>query len=111
MVQAIESLTTTQVQDPTKFAFFQGVNTKAVNGILSVNVTNGLPEGTYRLSSINAAANHQPVLVAVAQHAALDDMIYVCISVSSISPSFLIFRISFIVLRHGKWPANKQLDL
>ncbi|TFY79009.1 hypothetical protein EWM64_g5000, partial [Hericium alpestre] len=32
--------------------------------------------GTYRLSSINSAANHQPVLVAVAQHGSMDDQIY-----------------------------------
>ena len=40
-------------------------------------MTGGLGVGTYRMATINSAANHQPVLVAVAQHASLDDMIYV----------------------------------
>lgn len=29
-----------------------------------------------QISSINSAANHQPVLVAVAQHGAIDDHVY-----------------------------------
>ncbi|KAK7029678.1 hypothetical protein VNI00_014376 [Paramarasmius palmivorus] len=62
--------------DPKKFAFFKGVNGKAQNGIVTADVTNGLPAGTYRLCSINAAANHQPVIVPVAQHGSLDDCVY-----------------------------------
>ncbi|KAJ3009572.1 hypothetical protein NUW54_g2739 [Trametes sanguinea] len=58
------------------FAFFKGLNDPAKNGILSVEVAGGLPKGTYRLASINTAANHQPALVAIAQHGALDDMVY-----------------------------------
>ena len=61
--------------DPTKFVFFKGLNAAAEGGLLTADVPGGLPAGTYRLSSINAAANHQPVLVAVAQHGALDDMV------------------------------------
>jgi hypothetical protein len=61
-----------------KFAFFKGVNDKADgNGQVHVPVTAGLKEGVYRLSAINSAANHQPVLVSVAQHGSLDDAIYV----------------------------------
>jgi hypothetical protein len=79
VIEALDSLAQTTPLDNTKFAFFQGVNTKAdAKGILSVNVTAGLPAGYYRLASINSAANHQPVLVAVAQHGSLDDMVYVC---------------------------------
>ena len=63
--------------DNTKPTFFQGVNTAAdAKGNLNVDVTDGLPAGTYRLGSINAAANHQPALVAVAQHGLLDDVVY-----------------------------------
>jgi len=61
---------------PGTFAFFKGLNDVAANGTLSAEVTGGLPAGVYRLASINAAANHQPVLVAVAQHGTLDDMVY-----------------------------------
>ena len=63
--------------DNTKPTFFQGVNTPADSkGNLNVDVTAGLPAGVYRLGSINAAANHQPVLVAEAQHGLLDDVVY-----------------------------------
>jgi hypothetical protein len=59
------------------FAFFKGLNGKAENGILTADVTKGLPAGFYRLGSINTAANHQPVIVPIAQHGGLDDYIYV----------------------------------
>ncbi|KAI0351866.1 hypothetical protein OH77DRAFT_1563073 [Trametes cingulata] len=75
VVEQIDALDTTKVTDPTKFAFFKGLNDKAVNGVLSVEVGGGLPKGFYRLASINAAANHQPALVAIAQHGSLDDMV------------------------------------
>jgi len=76
VVEAISSLTSTTVNDPTKFAFFKGLNDPAQNGVLTADVTAGLPAGTYRLASINTAANHQPALVAIAQHGSLDDMVY-----------------------------------
>ena len=87
VIEQLQSMTQTTPLDNTKFAFFQGVNTAAdAQGNLNVDVTAGLPAGTYRLASINAAANHQPVLVAVAQHGSLDDMVYVCL------PSHNAFR-------------------
>jgi len=76
VVEALTALDQTTPTDPTIFAFFKGVNGAAVNGVVSADVTAGLPAGVYRLASINAAANHQPVLVAVAQHGSLDDMVY-----------------------------------
>lgn len=78
VIETLDSLTQTTVTDPTQFAFFKGVDGAAVNGEVSVAVTGGLPAGVYRMASINSAANHQPVLVAIAQRGALDDMIYVC---------------------------------
>lgn len=74
VVEALTSLDQTTVTDPSKFAFFKGLNDPAKNGVLSVEVAGGLPAGAYRVASINAAANHQPVLVAIAQHGSLDDM-------------------------------------
>lgn len=79
VVDFLESMTQTTPTNPQKFAFFKGLNAAAVNGVLNVDVTEGLPAGAYRLASINTAANHQPVLVAVAQHGALDDMVYVSV--------------------------------
>lgn len=76
VIEAITSLTQTTPTDPTTFQFFKGLNDPAVNGQLNVTVTGGVPAGVYRLASINTAANHQPVLVSVAQHGSLDDMIY-----------------------------------
>lgn len=77
VVDFISSITDTTPTNPTTFAFFKGLNDAASNGILTADVTEGLPAGSYRLASINTAANHQPVLVAVAQHGSLDDMVYV----------------------------------
>jgi len=76
VIEQLDSVNQTTPTDPTKFAFFQGLNAAAANGVLTAEVTGGLPAGAYRLSSITTAANHQPVLVPVAQHGALDDTIY-----------------------------------
>lgn len=70
---AVDQTTTT---DPKKFAFFKGLNAAAAGGKLTADVTAGLPAGVYKLSSINSAANHQPVIVPVAQHGSLDDAVY-----------------------------------
>lgn len=78
VVEKLDSLTQTTPNNPNVFAFFKGVNEKAdAQGFLTVDVDKGLPAGTYKLSSINAAANHQPALVAIAQHGSLDDVVYV----------------------------------
>jgi hypothetical protein len=78
VIELLTSLTQTTTSDPTKFAFFQGLNSAAVGGVLTADVTSGLPAGAYKLSSINTAGNHQPCLVPVAQHGSLDDAVYVC---------------------------------
>lgn len=77
VVEQLSSIDQTTVSDPKKFAFFKGLNAPAAGGQLTADVTAGLPVGFYKLSSINSAANHQPVIVAVAQHGSLDDAIYV----------------------------------
>ncbi|CCM00977.1 uncharacterized protein FIBRA_03025 [Fibroporia radiculosa] len=87
VIEAISSLTTTTPTNPQVFAFFKGLNDVAVNGILSTTVDGGLPAGVYRMASINAAANHQPALVAVAQHGSLDDMVYFTVSDNGASTS------------------------
>ncbi|KAH9996625.1 hypothetical protein BJV77DRAFT_1059431 [Russula vinacea] len=75
-IQNVGSFTSTTPQDPNVFAFFKGLNTAAVNGVITQAVTAGLPAGTYRICSINTDANHTPCLVAVAQHGMLDDCVY-----------------------------------
>jgi len=77
VVEALPSLGSTTPLDNTKFTFFKGLNDPFSNGNqLSVTVAGGVPAGAYRIATINTAANHQPVLVAVAQHGSVDDMIY-----------------------------------
>jgi hypothetical protein len=78
VIEQLSSINTMTVSDPTNFAFFKGVNTPAdENGQVSVNVTDGLPEGVYKLSSINTSANHAPVNVPIAERGVLDDQVYV----------------------------------
>jgi len=80
VVEQLTALDQTTPTDPKKFAFFKGLNDAAVNGILTADVADGLPAGVYKLSSINTAANHQPVLVPIAQHGSLDDAVYFTIT-------------------------------
>ncbi|KAF8346556.1 hypothetical protein F5887DRAFT_85617 [Amanita rubescens] len=76
VVEALSSLNQTTPTNPQKFTFFKGLNAAAQNGILTALVAGGLPVGVYKVSSINTAANHQPVLVPIAQHGSLDDVVY-----------------------------------
>lgn len=63
-----------QPLDPTIFAFFKGLNDGPdANGELSVNVTNGLPAGKYRVCTMVASFAHQPTLMPIAQRGSQDD--------------------------------------
>ncbi|KAL1959824.1 hypothetical protein VTO42DRAFT_969 [Malbranchea cinnamomea] len=60
--------------DPTEFVFFKGINDVGDgNGGLSAKVSGGLPPGAYRVCTMVAATNHQPVIMPVAQRGAQDD--------------------------------------
>jgi len=76
VIEQIPSLDSTEPTNPRVFAFFKGLNAVANNGELTADVTNGLPAGTYRISSITTAANHQGVIVPVAQRGSVDDASY-----------------------------------
>lgn len=80
VVEQLSALDQTTPTDPTKFMFFKGLNAAAQGGVLTADVTAGLPAGFYRLASINTASNHQPALVAIAQHGSLDDAVYFTVS-------------------------------
>lgn len=59
----IEQLTgfgQTTPTNPKNFVFFKGLNSPAVNGVLSTTVTGGIGPGYYRLTVIHSGANHQP---------------------------------------------------
>lgn len=79
VVEQLSSVSQTTPTDPRKFAFFKGLNDPAKDGALTAEVTNGLPAGAYKLSSINTSSNHMPCVVSIAQHGSLDDAIYVCL--------------------------------
>jgi transcription initiation factor TFIID subunit 15 len=60
--------------DPTTFAFFKGIDDNGNGkGLLQAVVTGGLPAGFYRVCTMIAARNHQPVNMPVAQRGAQDD--------------------------------------
>ncbi|KAF8807789.1 hypothetical protein BYT27DRAFT_7256339 [Phlegmacium glaucopus] len=76
VIEELSSLDQTTPTSPKNFVFFKGLNAAAANGKLSATVPTGLNVGFYKLSSINTASNHQPILVPIAQHGSLDDAIY-----------------------------------
>ncbi|KAF9649529.1 hypothetical protein BDM02DRAFT_1801027 [Thelephora ganbajun] len=79
-VQQMTSLSSPQPLNPRVFAFFKGLNAAANNGVLTADVTKGLPAGVYRISSINSAGNHQEALGPVAQRGSFNDVIYVTVT-------------------------------
>ena len=62
------SLNPTAALNASAFVFFKGIN-DAGNGelLLSANVTDGLPEGFYRICTMASNSNHAPVVMPVAQ--------------------------------------------
>jgi len=67
-------LNPTQALDATQFAFFKGINDAGNGqGLLSAEVDGGLPAGNYRVCTMASAANHQPVIMPVAQRGTADD--------------------------------------
>lgn len=94
VIEELDALDQTEPTDPTVFAFFKGLNAVAQGGVLTADVDEGLPAGFYKLSSINTASNHQPVLVPVAQHGSLDDAVYVsqlfCCDLPGLLTSYLL---------------------
>jgi hypothetical protein len=76
VINKLSSFQDTTIADPTTFDFFKGIDPVAKNGISTVVVAKGLAPGAYKLCSINTAANHQPVLMPVAQHLSVDDCVY-----------------------------------
>lgn len=83
VIEAVGDYTSKDPLNPEEFTFFKGMNRPPTGegveqggGVLSAEVPDGLPVGVYRLTSINTAVNHQPLLVSVAQHGGLDDTVY-----------------------------------
>jgi hypothetical protein len=87
VIEQLSSLGQTTPTNPKTFVFFKGVNVPAVSGTLTETVSNGLSAGFYKLSSMNAAENHQPVLVPIAQHGSLDDVVYFSVTSDGVPAS------------------------
>lgn len=98
VIEKLSGFGQTTPTDPKGFTFFKAMNNPAVNGVLSVDVTGGLPAGHYRIAAFHSGGNHQPsecdndlqpaqgLIVAaseclvglpVAQRGAMGDMVYV----------------------------------
>lgn len=102
VVETLDAIDQTTPLDPNKFAFFKGLNDAAQNGQLTADVDKGLPAGVYKLSSINTAANHQPVLVPIAQHGSLDDAVYVSSIMICSSKNQSLMSLQFTVTDDGQ---------
>lgn len=75
------TLNPTEPLDATQFVFFKGINDAGDGqGTLSTDVTGGLPAGNYRICTMTSAANHQPVLMPVAQRGSQEDCRYFTVS-------------------------------
>jgi hypothetical protein len=73
-IQSIGSIDSIVPPDPTKPIFFKGIDDAGNGkGLLQAVVTGGLPPGAYRVCTMIAARNHQPVVMPVAQRGAQDD--------------------------------------
>jgi hypothetical protein len=87
VIEAIDSLASTQLTDPTKFAFFKGVDqAQDASGSVTVPVAAGLPEGFYKMTTIQSSSNHAPVAVAVAQHGSTEDTVYFTVGKGGADP-------------------------
>ncbi|CAK7229948.1 hypothetical protein SBRCBS47491_007423 [Sporothrix bragantina] len=72
--------------DATQFVFFKGINDAGNGqGTVTTAVTGGLPAGNYRVCSLSSSANHQPVLMPVAQRGGQDDCRYFTVGGSGAS--------------------------
>ncbi|CAG8625156.1 13703_t:CDS:1, partial [Dentiscutata heterogama] len=60
------------VPDAKNFAFFEGLNNAAKNGILTVEVS-GLDAGRYRICTMSSSFTHQPLVMPVAKRGSQDD--------------------------------------
>ncbi|KAJ6449824.1 hypothetical protein C8R47DRAFT_1171446 [Mycena vitilis] len=76
VVDELNALDSTTPTDSQQFSFFRTVKDVAASGVISSEVTDGLPEGFYRMTVTTHAANGQPALVPVAQHGSLSDVAY-----------------------------------
>jgi len=76
VIEHVTGFGQTTPTDPRTFVFYRMVAGLAVNGVLSSDVTGGLPAGYYRIATWSVGANHQPIASPVAQRGTMGDMVY-----------------------------------
>ncbi|KAK7038283.1 hypothetical protein R3P38DRAFT_541993 [Favolaschia claudopus] len=82
VIDELDALDSTVPTDSQKFVFFNVIQDAVSDGEISTNVTNGLPEGYYRMTVTPRAANHQPVLVPLVQRGSVNDVAYFTVTAS-----------------------------
>jgi len=76
VIERLSGFGQTTPPNPRNFDFFKGLNDRTVGGVMQGDVTPGLSAGYYRITLIHTAMNHQPVVLPIAQHGAMGDMVY-----------------------------------
>ncbi|KAJ7184375.1 hypothetical protein C8R46DRAFT_938248 [Mycena filopes] len=76
VIEALSTMDQATTTDPKTFVFFKASPLLISEKSNLTMIFAGVPAGFYRLCSQNAAMNHQPVIVPIAQHGNLDDCVY-----------------------------------
>ncbi|KAL0567571.1 hypothetical protein V5O48_014422 [Marasmius crinis-equi] len=76
VIESLSAMDQTTVPDPRLFKFAASLVDSAPAGVLSFNVSQGLKEGVYRLSSVTTGSNFQSIVLPVPDHGAIDDAVY-----------------------------------
>ncbi|KAJ8082713.1 hypothetical protein PM082_008569 [Marasmius tenuissimus] len=86
IIEELGSLEQTTPTNPNIFDFTSGAIVQVASGFHALNITSGLLEGVYRLSSVTKDANHHPIVVPLLQHGAIDDAVYFTVIANSTTP-------------------------
>ncbi|KAJ3575895.1 hypothetical protein NP233_g789 [Leucocoprinus birnbaumii] len=83
VIQEVNSIDSAELLDPRIFSFFKSGRPTVIppgldDGVMRVqlSVSGGLPNGTYRLSSLMRTANHAPILSPIEQRGSSNDVVY-----------------------------------
>lgn len=87
VIQEIDSLDSVEPLDPRVFAFHKSSAPTSFTSpdgtnVIQLSVAQGLPAGTYRLTSLMRTANHAPVLSPILAQGSSNDVVYFTVSAS-----------------------------
>ncbi|KAJ7270185.1 hypothetical protein C8J57DRAFT_305191 [Mycena rebaudengoi] len=86
VIEELDSLNSTTLNDIQKFVFHQIVKNSDTNGSIKTSISDGLPEGFYRMTATIHAANYQPIVGPVSQHGSFNDASYFTV-IKGIAPA------------------------